>query len=96
MFGLWKCTVSTPFGDEDYSLSIRSDGSTIYHNTGNVEIDIYSYQKNEFFFEKFLDFPIKCKVTIKGFAKNDFIYGIVKIDEYLELAFKGKNDSIST
>lgn len=95
MFGIWNCLVKTPFGDESYIMSITPNGAVIHHHTGDVEVDIYSYQENEFFFQKSLDFPIKCRLVIRGFARNESIYGIVKVDDFLELVFEGKNDSIS-
>ena len=95
MYGFWKCQVNTPFGDEDYLMSITPNGGIVYHHTGNVEMDIFSYHENEFFFQKSLDFPIKCRLLIRGFIKNESIYGTVKVDDFLELSFEGKNDSIS-
>lgn len=92
MYGIWNCKVDTPFGEEDYVMSITPDGAVINHHTGNVEIDIHSYQKDEFFFQKSLSFPIKCKLFIKGYYKDNCIYGIVKVDDFMELTFRGKND----
>lgn len=95
MFGIWKCTVDTPFGKEEYVMSMFPDGGIVHHHSGNVEMDIYSYSGDEFFFQKSLDFPIKCRLLIRGFFKNESIHGTVKVDDFLELSFEGKNDSIS-
>ena len=95
MYGLWKCQVDTPFGKENYLISITPDGGTVHHHTGNIEMDIYSYQEDEFFFQKSLSFPINCMLVIRGFFSQDTIRGIIKVDNFLELTFEGKNDSIS-
>ena len=95
MYGFWKCQVDTPFGKEEYLISITPDGGTVHHHTGNIEMDIYSYQEDEFFFQKSLSFPINCMLVIRGFFSQDTIRGIIKVDNLLELTFEGKNDSIS-
>jgi hypothetical protein len=89
MYGMWNCKVETPFGAEEYKLSIRHDGATVHHHTGDVEMDIYSYSDNKFFFQKKLDFPIQCRLLIDGNYENQKINGTVQIDTYLKVLFSG-------
>lgn len=90
MFGSWKTIVETPFGDEEYIISIHKDGATIHHQTGDVEIDIYSYSDNTFFFQTKLEFPIQCRMLIQGKYHDNKIFGTIQVDTYLKTIFTGE------
>lgn len=90
MYGTWKCQVQTPFGVEKYDFFISDNGATVHHNTGNVDMDIYSYSDNRFFFQKKLDFPIQCRLLIDGRYEDEKITGTIQIDTYLKVPFYGE------
>jgi len=90
MFSVWKCTVDTPFGGEEYLMSITADGAIVQHHTGNVSMEMYSYHDNRFFFQKTLDFPIQCRLLIDGKYEDEKITGTIQIDTYLKLSFYGE------
>ena len=97
IFGKWKVKVTTPFGPEDYILSIDSlitqnnicgsvsDQKNIMNfNNGKLDDNSFSCSFDT-------DFPIKSTVYIQiDQVENEKISGSVKIDNYLFTLFSGE------
>ena len=100
MFGKWKLSVDTPFGDEVYIFDLFSDQNGFYGIVGNDKgflklTDIKISDGKFIHWEEKVDTPIKAKVIFDGSIEGSLMFGSIKIDEYLNVSFEGVlNESI--
>ena len=100
MFGKWKLSVDTPFGDEVYTLDLFSDQNGFYGIIGNdkgfLKLTNIKISDGKFiYWEEKTDTPIKAKVIFNGSVEGKLMFGSIKIDEYLNVNFEGVlNESI--
>lgn len=95
MYGDWNCEVETPFGKENYKISLEENKAVIKHHTGNVLVDDVEYIDNKFFLKKKMDFPITCSVFISGVVDDEKITGSIYVDDYLKVKFIGEYHAIN-
>lgn len=102
IFGTWKLSVSSPFGEETYNLILKSTDllpdlnknvnivGLINHEKGSVNIDKIFFKNNIFTCSTKVDFPIKAEVTIEAtVCEPNKMVGLIHIDEYLVTDFVG-------
>lgn len=90
--GTWNVNVSTPFGDQQLSISIVVDGSDVSgvatHESGTYPFSGGTYVNDKVTFEVSLTSPIKADLKIKVQADGDTITGKAKAG-MLSLKVKG-------
>ena len=92
--GEWKITVDTPFGKEQYSLSLDNvDGiltGLVFHEKGMASLIDPSFVNGAFKCLLEVEFPIKATVSLQASIIDDNkMFGTLHVDQYLETLFVG-------
>lgn len=100
--GKWNLDVNTPFGKENYSLTINPETLPAANDnpvnasgliTDGKNSTIYSNGRivdNNFYCSMEVEFPIKAKVLLSlNSVEDKSISGFVQIDNYLKLQVTG-------
>ena len=92
--GEWKITVDTPFGKEQYSLSLDNvDGNLsglILHEKCTATVVNASFINQTFKCSLNVEFPIKATVNLRANIVDDNkMFGTLQVDQYLETLFIG-------
>ena len=94
IFGKWNITVDTPFGKEQYLLTLENaDGNLsglISHQKGIAPLTNASFIDGTFKCSLDVEFPIKATVNLQASIIDDNkMFGILQIDQYLKTLFIG-------
>jgi len=102
IFGKWNIDVNTPFGKENYTLSIDTFGSlkdhegydyligSISHQKGFVHFNNGEFKNNTFHCSVETEFPINSTISITAdLIEDNKISGMLEIDQYLVTSFIG-------
>lgn len=94
ILGKWDITVDTPFGKEQYTLSLDSiDGNLsgfVSHEKGNANLTNGSFQDETLNCSLDVEFPIKATVNLQAsLIDADKLFGTLQIDQYLQTLFIG-------
>lgn len=92
--GRWNIAVDTPFGKEQYLLSLNNVDGKLYglvsHEKGIVPLTNIYIVDRTFKCSLDVEFPIKATVNIQANIIDDNkMFGTLLIDEYLETLFVG-------
>jgi hypothetical protein len=95
ILGKWKLSVDTPFGKEQYSLSVESiDGELagfVFHEKGTASLVNLSFVNQTFKCSLHVEFPIKAIVNLKAnVMDNNKMFGTLQVDQYLKTLFIGE------
>lgn len=99
IFGKWNIDVNTPFGKENYTLSIATNmlqdnincvAGSIYHEKGSVAFNDARFENDIFHCSVETEFPIKSTISITAeFVEENKMSGMLEIDQYLITSFIG-------
>lgn len=92
--GKWDITVDTPFGKEQYLLSIQNTGGNlsgfVSHEKGNVVLSDVCFVDETLKCSLDVEFPIKATVILQASVIDDNkMFGTLQVDQYLETLFIG-------
>jgi hypothetical protein len=90
----WTLSVTTPFGIEDYNMVVDQlmpcVSGKIFSHKGEMIFENGKLINDEIEIESVMEYPIFCKINIKGNIKDNSIAGYIFVDEYLRVPFKGE------
>jgi len=92
--GKWNITVDTPFGKEQYSLSIENKDGNLSglasHDKGSATLINTSFLDGTLKCSLNVEFPIKATVKLQASVVDDNkMFGTLQVDQYLETLFIG-------
>lgn len=94
MIGKWKIVVDTPFGEEVYQMDVFKDADGIYgciaNDKGFLNFKDAELAGNIFSWSAKTTVPIDANVFFVATLDDEHMHGKIKIDDYVQVQFKGE------